>query len=170
MRRVGADSIEGTWLCPELSPSSQSGPCAWQSGPHRLCVFWGAGDPGTRNRSRWTDCGWMESVYTPLSTNQGMEGVGRREKVAENPRRGETDLGELQVTCLGVNHGKDTVESSRWCFSTRNLHTHTSRASYQKQIQVGWVPGDAGTGGLGTPQSMRLSRSPSSLGRAPHRL
>ena len=50
--------------------------------------------------------------------------MGRREEVAENPRRGKTDLSELLVTCLGVNHGKDTVESSRWSFSTPNLHTH----------------------------------------------
>lgn len=38
---------------------------------------------------------------------------------------------------------------------------HIFRASYQMQIQVRWVPGDAGAGGLGTTQSARLSRSPS---------
>ena len=39
--------------------------------------------------------------------------------------------------------------------------THISRVSYQMQIQVRWVPGDSGAGGLGTTQSTRLSRSPS---------
>lgn len=86
-----------------------------------------SGGQGTQARGTEVDGqtagGWNLSTHRSLLT-RGMEGMGRREKVAENPRRGKTDLGELQVPCLGVNRGKDTVESSRWCFSARSLHTH----------------------------------------------
>lgn len=66
----------------------------------------------------------MESVYTPLSTNQGMEGMGRREKVAENPDVEKQTLVSSRSPAWVLIVCKDTVESSRWCFSARSLHTH----------------------------------------------